>query len=880
MGTELVLDAAGLHRVVVDGDSVSLAYTGGDRTSRAHDAIAAALRVATAAGKTLVLDATTRRLYAGAGPLTISVALEDGTQLALGTVDGDAANSTYRLCPFELRYASDHGRLHPVPPDARSCEAPRTPVTDLHTHFAACVSGEGLLAIAEEHAIRYPASLLEAAGVRGGGDLLVSELPPSARERLARALEVPVERRVTFVDMERIYRLRGPVTKSEAALPAILRTLARDYAAMGVRYVELSLGSLVSARVLRAIHAHVPAIEDETGVTIRFLLALSRHDDLEWDLDLLRRVETLAGSVYVAGIDVMGHETCSTRAFVPQLTAFAAWASRARPGFVVRVHAGESPSHPENVRVAVETLAGHDVTIRIGHGLYGVDDETLDLLVRSRAFVELNLDSNVALNHLQSGRDLPLRRYVDAGARVLLGTDGYGIYGASSWTSARAALVVGLRHDHLRGPMRLAEEEAVARAAARDRAAIGERRTFVVPDDLAPFHFTLEVVTRRAAAEAARRAALGARIAEVGMTDVTRESFLELAAGRLVVAIGGAWKTSWDAMTEDERTRASDVLADFAAHLDPARVLLLTGGTRYGVEARLGAVALARGLLVVGALVEETSPDALASGHASHALVVAPTLYEKGARLYELVAELGGACFFVGGGQIVKDEILAAKNLGIPYVVLTEIGASGAHARERPSVAVRTGAEAAWFVTARGGPRTPAPHWYVGANPTVDAVVLRDREVLLVRRDPDAPVEAGAWALPGGFVGTRAPRGGAWEPGLESEEEACVRELREEAALVVRPEELVRIGIFEGGGRDPRDGARSWSRSTAFGVVLRGHAARAPIAGGDDAEDARWFALDALPPRLAFDHARILHEALAVLGAQGSGSPSGASSIG
>ena len=79
-------------------------------------------------------------------------------------------------------------------------------------------------------------------------------------------------------------------------------------------------------------------------------------------------------------------------------------------------------------------------------------------------------------------------------------------------------------------------------------------------------------------------------------------------------------------------------------------------------------------------------------------------------------------------------------------------------------------------------------------------------------------------------------------------------ELREETAIVVAPEDLVEVAVFEGAGRDPRDTAEAWARTTVFAVALHEDV---PFAGGDDAADARWFPLDALPD-LAFDHARLV----------------------
>ena len=470
----------------------------------------------------------------------------------------------------------------------------------------------------------------------------------------------------------------------------------------------------------------------------------------------------------------------------------------------------------------------------------------------------MNLDSNVALNHIASGREAPLRRYLDAGARVVLGSDGYGIYGASASSAARAALVAGATPEDLAGPMRVVEELAIAAAERRDGASFDARRTFVVPDDLAPVAFTPAVALRRRAAVEKREQDLEGRLSELGLTVVTRQALVERCAGHHVISVAGAWRSSWDAMPVDEQARFDRELAAFVDALDPTTTILLTGGTRFGVEGRVGVRARARGIIVIGTIVADTPPESLAADAITHVHVIAADLYEKGACLYELVDALGGTCVFAGGGQIVKDEIQAAKNLGLSHVAFTGPGASGAYAAEEPAHAALTGLEAARYVATMHSARV-APHWFTGVNPTVDAVVIRDgRELLLIRRSPQAPVEPGAWALPGGFVATDAPRGGAWQPGRETALAACVRELAEETALVVAPERLEEVGVFERHGRDPRDSARSFSRSTAFIVELTKEEASAAIAGGDDAEDARWFPLAALPPKLAFDHARIV----------------------
>lgn len=127
---------------------------------------------------------------------------------------------------------------------------------------------------------------------------------------------------------------------------------------------------------------------------------------------------------------------------------------------------------------------------------------------------------------------------------------------------------------------------------------------------------------------------------------------------------------------------------------------------------------------------------------------------------------------------------------------------------------------------------------YSGPALTVDAVWIRGGRVLLVRRG--RPPFRGSWALPGGFV----------EVG-ETVEEAVLRELREETGLVGRLERLV--GVYSDPGRDPR----KHTVSVVFAIRGEGGEPKA----GDDAGAAAWVPL-APRPALAFDHERILEDAL------------------
>ena len=135
---------------------------------------------------------------------------------------------------------------------------------------------------------------------------------------------------------------------------------------------------------------------------------------------------------------------------------------------------------------------------------------------------------------------------------------------------------------------------------------------------------------------------------------------------------------------------------------------------------------------------------------------------------------------------------------------------------------------------------------YVAPALTVDAVLLKGHEILLIRRGRE-PFK-GSWALPGGFVDVG-----------ETVEDAVRRELVEETGLKGDIVDL--LGVYSEPKRDPR----GHTVSVTFVLKVAGIV---HVDDLDDADEAKWFPLDALP-ELAFDHARIVADARAWLARAG-----------
>ena len=134
---------------------------------------------------------------------------------------------------------------------------------------------------------------------------------------------------------------------------------------------------------------------------------------------------------------------------------------------------------------------------------------------------------------------------------------------------------------------------------------------------------------------------------------------------------------------------------------------------------------------------------------------------------------------------------------------------------------------------------------YPHPSVTTDCVIFgfdgNKLRVLLVKRGIE-PYK-GRWAFPGGFIKMD-----------ESAEDGALRELQEETGLTGAF--IRQFHTFSDPNRDPRERVIT----IAYYALVR----MKEVKGGDDADEAQWFALDEVP-QLAFDHDRILRMAVRAL---------------
>ena len=262
--------------------------------------------------------------------------------------------------------------------------------------------------------------------------------------------------------------------------------IARSYAARGITYAEISDTSLVkpdmAPKVLEEIHAVMPSVTRETGVTLRFLAAVRRipltivRDSVtaaDYLKENLRVLHAVADDPYVAGCDIVGEEINDIRELAPFIREVTSLAQQV-PSFVIRIHAGENDSLRDNVANSIACVKnalrpGQEMPqVRIGHGLYTANlsgrkgKKLLKDILDNHVILEFQITSNVRLNNLNTLKKHPLKEYLAAGISCVQGTDGGALYGTDS-VDEQLSLekLLDLSFDEMR-QMRLAEDQIIA----------------------------------------------------------------------------------------------------------------------------------------------------------------------------------------------------------------------------------------------------------------------------------------------------------------------------------------------------------------------------------------------------------------------------------
>ena len=280
---------------------------------------------------------------------------------------------------------------------------------------------------------------------------------------------------------------RGSVYRKNNLRQDKLLWIAREYQKQGIYYVEIADTTLTkkgipAIELLEEVHSIMPEIEKETGVQIRFLVAIRRipltiikdqaggSGYLRESLSVLKAVSK---SPYVVGSDFIGEEINDICELQPVINEIVEYVGKEDKDYTIRIHAGENDGLINNVYNSIECVKkalapGQEMPrVRIGHGLYtpsldSAEGKKLIKQIRSaNAVLEFQITSNVRLNNLSGIENHPLKRYIEEGVKCVQGTDGCGFYGTDTIEEQLALKnLVGLTGDDF-ARIRYVEDEII-----------------------------------------------------------------------------------------------------------------------------------------------------------------------------------------------------------------------------------------------------------------------------------------------------------------------------------------------------------------------------------------------------------------------------------
>ena len=282
------------------------------------------------------------------------------------------------------------------------------PKAHLHLHFTGSMRVETVREMAASHGLRLPHTLTH-------------DYPPR--------FEATDER--GWFRFQRLYDAARACVQGEADMRRIVREAALDDGAEGSRWLEIQVDPTSYAPFVGGITPALEIVLDEAASVSRepgaarvgVVVAASRTRHPLEARTLARLAARYAGEGpgAVVGFGLSNDERRGdTAEFAP------AFRIARRAGLALVPHAGELLGAD-----AVAATLDAATPDRLGHGVRAVEDpHVLRRVVEAGVALEVCPGSNVSLGVYDSPGDVPLRRLVEAGARVALGADDPLIFGS------------------------------------------------------------------------------------------------------------------------------------------------------------------------------------------------------------------------------------------------------------------------------------------------------------------------------------------------------------------------------------------------------------------------------------------------------------------
>jgi adenosine deaminase len=292
------------------------------------------------------------------------------------------------------------------------------PKAHLHLHFTGSMRVETVREMAVRHGLRLPATLRD-------------EWPPRFSATDERG----------WFRFQRLYDIARACVRGEEDMRRIVREAALDDGSEGSHWLEIQVDPTSYAPFVGGITPALEIVLDEARSASRLpgaarvgvVVAASRMRHPLEARTLARLAARYAGEGEgtVVGFGLSNDERRgSTEEFG------AAFRIARRAGLALVPHAGELLG-AEAVAATLDAIEPD----RLGHGVRSVEDPAvLERVVEGQVALEVCPGSNVSLGVYGAAADVPLRRLVDAGARVALGADDPLIFGtrlADQYATAR-----------------------------------------------------------------------------------------------------------------------------------------------------------------------------------------------------------------------------------------------------------------------------------------------------------------------------------------------------------------------------------------------------------------------------------------------------------